>query len=197
MNRKQPQHHVSFTNTTVTMGAAGAGRAFVENIQHLYNLVEGISSADGLKTQVQSVRFTFRMYSESNFSILPIVLQTAGNFTDTVDIDITTYISTDRQIDQAVDDVFGFYPLSQFFKTSRRVPTSDASAATGKEHSLQFSVDIPRHLIVQLNKETETERLQNLFLGFLGLAYSNDQVIIFTTIMETRYVLIRKNIILR
>jgi hypothetical protein len=68
-------------------------------------------------------------------------------------------------VDAACDDVFG-YTLIDDSRTSRRLrgPYDGASVKGG-----EFRINIPQHLVQLLNKETETERLQDLYLAIVGI----------------------------
>jgi hypothetical protein len=155
---------------------------------------ELLTGADGQKAKILAVNVTHRCYSEENFAIMPLIIQTAGTITDSVAIAQPTQ---DVGLDSAIDDVFGYQPLSKFLRTSRRVPTRDAQAAAGTEHALQFAYTIPGNILQILNKELETERLQDLYVVLHGFHFANSQTINIHTNIELLFVNIRKNVNLR
>jgi hypothetical protein len=177
------------------MGAAGAGEAFVEKLNNLYDVLEGILALDGAKPRVSMIRLTVQAKSESFFALLPVIIQTAGTITDTVDIDVDQI--EDKSINPCIDDVFGYKNLSNFFKTSRRAPSEDSTAATGLEYVCQFSTMIPGNFIQILNKETETERLQDLYQVLYGFCSENNQAVYIKETTEVLFTTVTRNITIR
>ena len=195
MTKQQTRSFISYFLDTVTFGGSGAGHESVSNFQNLHTAIEGILAADGQKAKVASVSFHQRMYSESVFHYLPLVVQTVGTITDTVDIAASDIL--DVNLDACINDVFGFQRLRNVTQVARRVPSEDASGAAGLEYGVQTTVMIPGNIIQLLNKESETERLQNLFfVGYIGCT-ENNQVISIKTWIEISFTGVRKKIVLR
>jgi hypothetical protein len=191
---KQPtQQYLKHLPETITGGGSSLGTTFAENLEALHNLIEGILSVDGYKPKVSSIKIHLRMYSEQVFSIQPIVVQTAGTFSDTVD-NANSVVET--LLNDAIDDVFGYQRIGNV-STAKRVPTSDASSSSGTELGIQRTVEIPGNILGILNKEVETERLQALYFGFVGIMTANTQNITVESCVEVTYSTISKKIILR
>jgi hypothetical protein len=123
----------------------------------------------------------------SIFTAQPILVQTAGTFTDTVDIND---YNLDAVLDAAVNDVFGYQPLSQP-KIGKLVPAGDIAL-----YGLYFTIQMPQHLIQIINKSVETERLQEFYIGLIGSASGTDSYS-YDCYMEVEYVASRKTIINR
>jgi len=192
-NKRQSRTHTSTEFDTITAGAAGSLKGQVTAVKNLSTLVEGILALEGAKPKVQSIQVQLRAYSEENFTLSPFIVQTAGTITDTVDID--AYIQ-DLTLDPAIDDVFGFQSLG-ITRNAKRVPSMDASGASGKELAIETTILIPGNVLEIINKEAETERLQNLYLVLITRPKSNNQVIEINTLMVTDFVVVRKGIVLR
>jgi hypothetical protein len=196
MNGKpQIRNYATMSQATITGGAGAAFSHFVEGLFNLHTTIEGIASADGQKTKVKSIRLTVRAWSRNTFHTMPVIVQTAGTITDTVDLE--TYFIQDVNLDQVIDDVFGYQNLFPNIKTSRRVPTTNPTADTGYITASEYSVEIPGNILQILNKETETERLQNLHLVLYGGMHADNQVIILNKRIDIKFINTRKTIILR
>ena len=194
MTKQKQRKYLHHTSTSITGGASGINKHFVEAIQNIHTTVENILSADGQKSKISAFWFTFRLDSEEKFGVLPVIVQTAGTITDT--IDLASNIE-DVNLDSCIDDVFGYQNLARVTKVARRIPSQDGSAAGGREHGLEFTVQVPGNFIQILNKEVETERLQNLYMVLYGFLADNDQVLHIKTTTEIDFVGVRKTIILR
>jgi hypothetical protein len=86
--------------------------------------------------------------------------------------------------------VFGYDRLGPA-KSARRVPTAD-----NDDYGLEISIPLPNYALQILNKETETERLQNLYIAICGKGTNAFAInLIVDTITEYREQ--RKTLILR
>lgn len=194
MTKQQSRLYAAHLSDTVTMGAAGAGKAFADNLYNLHDQLEAILAADGQKAKCSRIVAHFRVTSESVFSVAPIIVQTAGNFTDTVDLASGI---VDVNLDSCIDDVFGYLLQGNILPVARRIPSSDSTAASGQEMGREFAYQVPGHIIQLLNKEVETEKLQNLFLGLYGVAAGNNQLIYIEIDLLIEFIGTRKTIIIR
>jgi hypothetical protein len=192
MNNKNLRYAVeSITQTNVSFGVAGANKEAIESLGDLHTIVENLGSAsDGIRKKINKFLIHVRMYSNEQFAVQPLAVQTAGTITDTVDL---SGHEADQNLDTAIDDLFGFQKLSPNWKQSRKVPHFDATYDFGCE----FTIEIPQHLRNILNKEAETERLQNLYAVLHIIATQNSQVIRLDVLREIEFYGERKNIVLR
>lgn len=196
MARKRPSERIfssNFANDTITMGAAGGALAFLDLLVELHSQLESIAGEDGARAYAHGIRLLILMESENFFTAVPLAIQTIGTITDTVDLNNSVL---DQDLNSAINDVFGYQTLGPM-RASRRVPTLDATSASGKEHMVLLTVDIPGNLLLLLNKEVETERLQNLSICIWGIATENNQVITVKGFDWIRYTERRKAIVLR
>jgi hypothetical protein len=118
------------------------------------------------------------------------VVQTAGTWTDNPN-NVSRIIA--EMLDTDIDDVFGFQKLRGQM-VSKRMRTD--AGGSGAVQGMEFTLNIPSNLLLLLNKETETERLQNLYLGCVGLGDVGD-VVGFRVFDEIEYTEQRKNITIR
>jgi hypothetical protein len=93
-------------------------------------------------------------------------------------------------LNQAIDDVFGFDKLSQFKGIGRRLPGVDL-------HGCEFAVMLPPKHIQLLNKEMESERLQDLIIGLVGRGQQSDVDIDYYAIIEVLYKEEHKAVVVR
>lgn len=192
-NKRQRKYH-SIVGDIITFGAGGSGTLFVRQINNLHDVAEAITSGDGQKSKVAKFLSHLRCYSANIFGIGALIVQTAGTITDVVDI--TSPKILDSLLDGQIDDVFG-YQIVTPFGMSRNVPGDDPTAAASLQYAREFTVQVPQNNIQLLNKEIETERLQNLFLVIYGYSTVNSQVINIQTINEIDFESIRKTIVIR
>lgn len=191
-NTRTRKYIKSDASEGIVVGAAGQNKSFAENLNEIYSTLGSLSTNDGQKPKVSSIKFHLRIYSRYTFGICPIVVQTAGAFTDTVDID--SY-NIDEILDSAVDDVFGYQVVSPC-GLAKRVPTDD-STAVGLNFGIQRTVEIPGNILQIINREVESERLQALIFGFVGFGTMANQTLNFERSIEIDYVGVSKKIILR
>lgn len=190
---KQRKYH-SLVGDVITFGAGGAAMFFVRKINDLYTIIESIISGDGQKLKISKILSHVRAKSADIFGIGAAIVQTAGTISDTVDIASPSIL--DSLLDGVIDDVYG-YQIVTPFGVSRSVPGDDPTANTTQHQAREFSVRIPGNIIQLLNKELETERLQNLYLVFYGTSTVNNQVVNIQTVNEIDFTGIRKTITIR
>jgi hypothetical protein len=121
------------------------------------------------------------------FSFLPIVVQTAGTFTSTVDLSAG---QVQEHLNSAIDDDFGYQIIG---KQSCSKEISDSATGT----YVQRRVVIPQNIIQLLNKEVGTERLQSLYFGIAGVQGATTGSFTMETQELTRYTLKKKGITIR
>jgi hypothetical protein len=191
-NRQQRLSYFDVGSDTI---APGANLGFYEELINLHTLAESIGSADGKKIRVTHMIVNIRAYmaeADGIFHLTPVVVQTNGNCVDTVNLAAR---KLHEIIDGAVDDVFGFQVVGPT-RSSRRVPMDSADAADLGAFGLEFQIQIPQNLLQVLNKEIETERLQDLHLGFAGITHANNTISVFFC-GRVDYIELKKQIILR
>jgi hypothetical protein len=189
-----PLNYTLLVADSVVMGASSAGNNFVDGVKNLHVLIEDIeSSVDGQTINVHAIRAHVRCVSQYYFGLQPIVVQTDGTITDTEDISANQH---EYILGQVISDYFGYRCLMPY-KMSKKVPDISTSGIPGNT-ALEFTVEIPRFLINQIiNKEVESERLQNLNFLLLGKSTANSQTITTKVIFEVEFSLVRKDIIIR
>lgn len=192
MTNLKKVHFHYITKKTITQTT---GQGFCENIQDLHALLDALGSSDGQKPRVTKIRVFLRAFTTTDqnpLTAVPIVVQTAGTFTDDVDIapdDISVMLAT------VIDDIYGIQIIGQ----PKCSTLKNISDDTGVEahYIWETSFDIPRNLLNILNKETETERLQNLILGLVGIQTSTTGVYVLTAHAVVHYTEVRKGITIR
>jgi hypothetical protein len=183
--------------TTQTTSA----RFFTEQILNLHDLAESILNTDGWTPRIKSITINLRAMNLDTglvqFVLKPFVVQTIGSFTDTAD---QTVNSVSEHLNGAINDVFGYRWLAKDYYQSRPTPNVQPTDA-GPEYLgewINIKIRIPEYVIKILNKETETERLQNLYVGIHGhTPYLNEHQISWYSITEVVYEAIRKDLVLR
>jgi hypothetical protein len=170
---------------------AGA-RAFSTFIYNLQEQMEALGGLDGAKVQIKNIRFHMRFYSNEEFAVQLALVQTAGAWTTTDDLDIAI---VDAILNSCIDDVFGSYLLNQM-QYSKRVPSDDMTAAAPQSQGLYITAQLPQHLIQLINKEVETERLQELKFGFCGFNQAAENIE-YNGYVEVDFITVRKNVTIR
>lgn len=194
MSKQNKRNFQKLIDVSFASGGGGATKHYCENVIDLHSLIESILAADGQKAKALTIILALRAYSESSFTLMPFVVQTAGTFTDT--IALTSGIQ-DVNLALCIDDVFGFQNLAVVPKIARRVPSQDGSAAGGLEYAVECSIQIPGNLLQLLNKEVETERLQLMLFGISGVFKDDAQTIAVAIYASIDFIGIRKSVILR
>jgi hypothetical protein len=164
----------------------------VEYTHNLHALIEAIRSGDGFQPKVAYIRFHLRIYSSDNdlFAFQPVIVQTAGTISDTANVAVT---NISAMLDSAIDDVFGHQKIGPM-KIGRRIPgNSSANNFVG----IEVTLEVPANVLEILNREAESERLQNLSFVLVGATQNNDTLLSFDGFVEIAYVEVRKKIILR
>jgi hypothetical protein len=166
-------------------------RKHVEVLANLHEGIEGLRSEDGTRCLVQAVEVDIQMRAVSYipYKIFPVLIQTAGTPADLID-QATGYLSV--ALDVATDDVFGFecIPNRKGF-LSRPIPGGDDVVS-----GITAQFVLPIHAIQILNKEVETERLQNLWLGLVQVGGAPVEHILNAFLTYT-YTETRKGLLLR
>lgn len=168
--------------------------SFMEELQQnasLHQVIESIRAGDGIKLKVSKIDIHIRMYGSGGnnpFTVTPCFVQTAGVVTENDDVDA---LIVGEVLDVCIDDVFGF--VQQQTRCSRRVRGS----TTAIQQGVEFTLSVPPHLVNLLNKETETERLQDLHAVVIGHRNTANDVIDVQTITEVHYTEERKTLTIR
>lgn len=188
MNKQQNQKHYVVTVSDTTVGGAQLG--FVELSVILHSAIEGIRSVeDGIQIQVSNFFLTLRLYADNEFMIFPVVVQSSAGLTDTGNLSNRTVSSL---INDSINDVFGYHVLGSKFIVSKRMRGSTAAIQQG----IEVTIPLPPKILQILNKETESERLQELYFGFVGVNLS-DQTIDYNCYEEIVYTERRKQLTVR
>lgn len=190
--KQQKQTYVAIANVSST---PGANLGFVQMLRNINTTLDSLPTNEGLKPKISKIRTTIRLYQDItgftnlNFMIQPVIVQTAGTFADTVNLTERTISS---MLDAAIDDDFGFYKANDL-RVSRLGPTNIAGNIACL---IETSFDVPPHIIGLLNKESQTERLQSIYTGYTGIAVSNAAVVGFFA-TEITFTEVRKGITIR
>lgn len=186
-------HYIENYLEGVAMGAAGGNKMFVSNVVNLNTLVETTVGTDGKRALVSKMTWFCRFYSSKNFLFIPLIVQTAGTVSDTVDLDFNTIR---QSLDSAISDVYGYQTLGNF-RFPKRVPADDYTSSSPEHFGTELTLELPQNIRQLLNKETETERLQDLYFVIVGLATGNSQQIDLNTAVEIQFVESRRAIVIR
>jgi hypothetical protein len=173
---------------SVTTGSSAP--AFADNEISLHAAVEGIRSGDGIHIKVKTFTINIHIYQTVSLDpmiIYPVVVQTAGIFSDSSAIDAEV---VDEILDPQIDDVFGYQILQ------RRI-TKRVRNGTAVQQGLEIRLQLPTNIVQLLNKETETERLQNLYFGIIGYRYDPTDTATIQVSYEIDYIEERKSITIR
>jgi hypothetical protein len=172
--------------------AIGANLGFAEYITNLHATIEAIRAAqDGIQIRVSKVLLHLRTTSLEAFAIQMLAIQTGGTFTDNPN---ETEGDVGSMLEGNIDDVFGYDYLSPSYKVARKGPSTDGAAAA--TFLIEATFPIPNKLLMLLNKETETERLQDLLVGFIGHG-SNGDTVFYKCFIEFHYVEEQRDIVIR
>jgi hypothetical protein len=158
---------------------------------NLHTLIEAIRNVDGIHMNVRNITIHRRYYSVKQFCCVGIAVQTVGNLVDTVDIAQTV---VDEIINQACDDVFGYQVLAPFM-AAKRVPID--SDDSDFQFGIESTIRLPQNLLQILNKETESERLQDLFYAEVFRTEDITTVLQLYTWIAIEYVEQRRTVVLR
>jgi hypothetical protein len=154
----------------------------------LNSVVEGLAADDGEVALVSSLKGAFEVNGSSADCaawVGLIALQTAGTVADINDV--TDNILPDI-LDSVTDDVFGYQALGNIVHPRLRFETATPVA------TINFSLN--GRLLNLLNKETETERLQSLYLIVVG-SHLDQEALSFEGHYEITYRVVRKSITFR
>jgi hypothetical protein len=98
-------------------------------------------------------------------------------------------------LDGGIDDEFGFQIVGTP-KVSRVKNVSDDNGIETHQ-VLEFTISLPKNIINLLNKESNTERLQSLIFGIVGLCSDAQGSISLTGFYEIDFIERRKGITIR
>jgi len=193
MTNDDMRHAIDRDIATITYGAGGAGKyALRECFDVLANLESYITN-DGELAKAKRIIFHCRAESEDHFAlaVLGVSYEDDGTITNTVDMAFDTY---DSVIGNCCDREFGYEQLTPSTKYSRRVPSRDATSATGREYAVQFQVELPKRIVDKLNQMQNIGRLHKFSIVILTYSQVNSQAIDWQAIMETQFISARRRL---
>lgn len=169
-NKNQNRSYINITSDSIAMGA---DIGYVENLfeSSLQTVVASLTESDGDRCKISSFRVRVSMTCDGGndiFCLQPVVIQTAGTFTDSV---AQPGREVSKLIAAAISDVFG-YDLLGNLRFSKVMPTGDGTQAA-LVTIIETTFNLPPKILNILNKESESERLQDLFVGIVGLGLAN------------------------
>ena len=164
------------TLVTLVNITPGANLNCIQNSIDIFSILNSsLLSGDGQKVMLKeiSVNMEFQMLDEVNLSklaVIPFIVQTAGTFTSTQNL---ANSSLEELLDTCIDDEFGLYLLRDivFSKVKLRDQSADYAQA-----NVRLTFKVPKHLLALINKEQQTERLQDLYIGFYLVPSGNNAV---------------------
>jgi hypothetical protein len=162
----------------------------VENVTNIHDALEAVVAADGQTMRISRMVMHYRAHLAATnfFTAQAVLVQTAGTLSDTTDIADGSPIDT--ALDQACDDVLGYTKLGKL-AVPRFAPVNGTT-----QLEIVRSVPFPQGIIQLLNKELETERLQDLYLALVFFGCTNAAHYVSMDI-EVDYTTVRKTISLR
>lgn len=163
---------------------------FLNDLHSIIGTLNG--SVDGQELTIKKILIHFRIKADDIETVLPVLVQTAGTWSDTQGI----ISGIDQEIlDQSIDASFGYYPLSKNVKVLRQAPGDTTGIA--EAHISEFTCEVPQHIVQLLNKEAETTRDQTISYGLVGWDGTTDLFLYVTSIVEIDFVKVRKGITIR
>lgn len=150
----------------------GANLNIIGNLVDIFDDINtGLLSGDGVSVVIDEITIKLHLTqiaSNETFVIIPFIAQTAGTLTTTSGLanDQITEV-----IDGVCDDEFGLELLHNDFIMSR-VGERDFDSDTHHQ-VLSYSTKVPKRLLNLINKEQQTERLQNIYFGLHLVAHQN------------------------
>lgn len=142
-------------------GNLGTGYVLVNEEADLSSLADGMLSDS--RPLIKDWKIHYQINSDNGPSpkaLLFLVVQTAGNITSAVQIALNNYLVT--ILGNQIDDVFGFQVIRQLSFTAPFPESAD------RRQIRQFTITLPQNILNLINKEVETERLQDLHLVCVG-----------------------------
>lgn len=129
------------------------------NDSNLSTTLDSLPDADGKRAIVKSYKILVQLYSYGAFNVTPAVVQTAGTLTEGLAASNLSKIN--ELLDDRIDDDLGYQILSQ---TRQGIPVMSVwnGASFFYHYRCSLIIDIPKKIINLLNKESQTERLQEL-----------------------------------
>jgi hypothetical protein len=176
--------------------AIGGNLNAFEVLESISNTIESDLSSDGQQVKLKSLVYHIQLhgaiglYSAASkfFCIQPLIVQSSqGSVADIINL-VEGNLST--IIDSGVADEFGYLKLGNL-RTSKQLPY-DATMIP----RIKTRIQVPQHIIDLLNKQSNSERLQDLFSAFT-VHTGVDQTIYYTAYAEYTWELISKGITIR
>lgn len=170
MNAKSQTRAFSGAYADVIFNAGTEGALFAKSLMNLSQVVDSFSE-DGQKTIVSNLNCHWEIHHGSGSLVegCPVgitfgVLQTAGLVSSTPKQ--TTTMHENAVLGQLTDDVFGYQRINNPKYTSIfwRLDVGDGQGDNYHYFKANGNFNIPRNVLALLNKESETERLQDLYL---------------------------------
>jgi hypothetical protein len=186
---------MTYLNVTADSIATGANTGFAENPleNSLQAICAGLASVDGNRINVSSFRIKLSLYcagASKSFGIQPVIVQTAGTFSD---INNLVGRTVSALLADAIDDIFG-YDLLGNVRFSKIAPSGDGTVA-GSMEIIETTITLPAKVLNILNKESESERLQDLYLGYVGIG--DTLTLTVKTVYAIEYTEVRQKIMIR
>ena len=157
------------------------------NLANLSSKFAAIATATAGFPNVKKMTLRIRCFrnnpaNTSLWAVIPVIVQTDGTFTSTTDL-ATSEINS--ALDSAINDVFGFQKL-QNVRVCKVINVTD-DGGVGWNQEVQINMDLPRNILNLLNKQNQTERLQDIYLGLL-MKNGNDAAAVVTTAGFVEYI---------
>jgi hypothetical protein len=172
----------------------GVNEGFTYNLQNLHSNIDSLPVGDGEMAQIENYKVSMRVTSNVlAFAIKPFIIQTAGTFTSQSNL---SERRVHTMLDGSIDDEFGYQPTAAA-RMSVAMPIDQGHVAPSLRISgAEFEFTLPKRVIQLLNKETQTERMQTLYLGVIGIG-PNGYSIVIRNFIEIRYIIVAKGLVIR
>lgn len=145
----------------------GANKGFTENVENLMTVTDSLSSPDGIQTQLSKLQYHFDLYCDDCFWLKPLVVQSNGTWTDTVNLaDTNVHVA----LGDSINDVFSWEPAGP-------VRQARYFYNGGIKFNLRFTVNISKKFLDIINTHTEQERIVDIFFGLIGEGYDGTKVL--------------------
>lgn len=173
---------------------ANADRAFLTHVIDLSTAWEGLTGDEGVLALVKRLVVDHRLTSGDGWSKaffaagFWLVIQTAGTLTEGNDINS---LEIPDAIDPQCNDVFGYEIISKtIIPVIRYCEADDAAVAEAR-----ITFQLPQKYLAMLNRESETERLQDLYLALVGFTKQANTALCSTAVLRYDWIESRKKII--
>jgi hypothetical protein len=186
MTKKRKLNPFRWAQAYTTQITPGANLGFFEKCESLSGVMDTLAAAEGAKCIATKIRIVITSVSAEQHTCQPVVVQTAGNCVDTANLAVREIHSF---VDAACDDDFGTLKIGNYHLSR---PFAEDASYYYSIPQIQF--ELPQSLVRKLNSQVQTERLQNIYLGFVGTALTNVSIT-FTFVISVDYITAIKNII--